>query len=97
MWLLLLYFDLVVMGRVDFFFFRARFSSFHAHASLLTFFRVFDFFHSCCSHAQVFGKTLVHEFIFYSQTELYTCFFPTVQLQVGNIRIRSEKLEIVMH
>ena len=27
-------------------------------------------FQSCCSHAQVFGKTLVHEFpIFYSHTE----------------------------
>ena len=27
-------------------------------------------FHSCCSHAQVFGKTLVHEFLIsYSRTE----------------------------
>ena len=29
-------------------------------------------FHSCCSHARVFGKTLVHEFdISYSHTEWY--------------------------
>ena len=29
-------------------------------------------FQSCCSHARVFGKTLVHEFpIFYSHTEWY--------------------------
>ena len=29
-------------------------------------------FHFCCSHAQVFGKTIVHEFhISYSNPELY--------------------------
>ena len=45
------------------FFFRARFAFFHTHASLLTsFVCFFILFHSCCSHAQVFGKTLVHEF-----------------------------------
>ena len=45
------------------FLFRARFTSFHTHASLLTFlFCFFVLFHSCCSHAQVFGKTLMHEF-----------------------------------
>ena len=44
-------------------FFRARFASFHTHASLLVFFVCFFIlFHSCCSHARVFGKTLVHEF-----------------------------------
>ena len=32
-------------------------------------------FHSCCSHAWVFGKTLVHEFpISYSHTEWYLLF-----------------------
>ena len=32
-------------------------------------------FHSCCSHAQVFGKTLVHEFpVSYSRTEWYLLF-----------------------
>ena len=42
-------------------------------------------FHSCCSHARVSGKTLVHEFhISYSQPEWYLL-FPTVQLQVHNV------------
>ena len=36
----------------------------------------FILFHSCCSHALVFGKTLVHEFpISYSHTEFYLVFF----------------------
>ena len=50
---------------------------FFVPASLLVFF--FCFFillHSCCSHAQVFGKTLAHEFpISYSHTEWYFLFF----------------------
>ena len=64
------------------FFFRARFAFFHAHASLLTSFVCFlILFRSCCNHAQVFGKTLVHEFpISYSHTEWY--FF--VSLCEGN-------------
>ena len=42
-------------------FFRAYFI-FHTHDSLLTLFVCFFIlFHSCCSHAQVFGKTFVHE------------------------------------
>ena len=45
-----------------------------AQASLL----IFSFsvlLHSCCSHAQVFGKTLVHEFLIsYSHTEWYLLF-----------------------
>ena len=47
------------------------FTFFHTHASLLTFFVCFFIlFHSCCSNAQVFGKTLVHEFpISYSHSE----------------------------
>ena len=54
-----------------FFLSRAR-STFHIHSSLLCFFILF---HSCCSHTQVFGKTLVHEFhISYSHTELYLLF-----------------------
>ena len=36
----------------------------------------FILFHSCCSHAKVFGKTLVHEFhISSSRTEWYLFFF----------------------
>ena len=52
-------------------FFRVRCTSFHIHSPLLTFFLCFIvLFQSCCSHAQVFGKTLVHEFpILYSHTE----------------------------
>ena len=58
------------------FFFRARFASFHAHAFLLAFFvYFFVLFRSCCSHAWVFWKTLVHEFpISYSHTEWYLPF-----------------------
>ena len=58
------------------FFFRARFTSFHTHAYLLTFFICcFILFDSCCSHARVFGKTLLHEFfISYSHTEWYLPF-----------------------
>ena len=52
-------------------FFRVRCTSFHIHYTILTFFPCFIvLFQSCCSHAQVFGKTLLHEFpIFYSHTE----------------------------
>ena len=36
----------------------------------------FVFFHSCCFHAQVFGRTLLHEFhLFYSHTKWNLCFF----------------------
>ena len=36
----------------------------------------FVLFRSCCSHARVFGKTLVHEFpVSYSHTEWYLPFF----------------------
>ena len=54
-------------------FFRACFASFYTHASILTVFVcLFILFSSCCSHARVFGKTLVHEFpISYSNTEWY--------------------------
>ena len=52
-------------------FFRVRCTSFHIHSPLLSFFLCFIvLFQSCCSHVQVFGKTLVHEFpIFYSHPE----------------------------
>ena len=64
--------SLYVVG--TFFFFRIRFTSFHPHASLLTF-SFFVLFHFVCSHARMFGKTLVHELhISYSHTELYLFF-----------------------
>ena len=63
-----------MIDRRDFFFFLARFTSFHTQAFLLAIF-VVTLFHSCCSHARVFGKTLAHEFpISYSHTEWYLHF-----------------------
>ena len=47
------------------FFFRTRFTSFLTHAYLFTFFVRFCIFHSCCSHARVFVRTLVHESPFF--------------------------------
>ena len=56
-----------------FLFFCADFTSFCTRAFLLKFFVCFFvLFHSYCSHAWVFGKTLLHEFpISYNLTELY--------------------------
>ena len=52
------------------FFFRARFTPLDAHASLIFSFSVL--FHSCCSHAQVFRKTLLHEFLIsFSHSEYF--------------------------
>ena len=57
------------------FFFHASFTAFHTLFSLLNFFCYFVLFHSCFSHARVFGKTLMHEFlIFYPHTEQYLLF-----------------------
>ena len=54
----------------DTFVFRARFTYFHTHVSLLTCFCFIALFRSCCSHAQVFWKTLMHEFLIsYSHTK----------------------------
>ena len=52
------------------FFFCVR-GTFHVHSPILTLFLCFIVsFQSCCSHARVFGKTLMHEFpIFSSHTE----------------------------
>ena len=53
----------MVIVRRDFFFFRARFTSFHTRHIFFPSWPVFFILlHSCCSHALVFGKTLVHEF-----------------------------------
>ena len=67
------YFDLVGLGRPGFFLYffpHSRFSSSRLHL-------VFLLFHYCCSHARVFGKTLVHEIPFSdsdSHTEWYNIF-----------------------
>ena len=72
---LILFFYSAMLGgkRLIFFFFRARFTSFHTRSYLLTFyFCFFVLFHSCCSRARVFGKTLVSEFhVSNNHTELY--------------------------
>ena len=54
-------------------FIRGRCTFFHTHASLLSVFVcLIVLFHSCSSHARVFGKTLLHEFpVSYSHTEWY--------------------------
>ena len=45
-------------------------TSFHIHSLLTLYLCFIVLYDTCCSHAQVFGKTLVHEFlIFYSHTE----------------------------
>ena len=75
--------------------FRARFTSFHAHASLLIVFYLF-YCSLAVPNAQVFGKTLVHEFpISYRHTEWYSR-FPTAQLHV-HIRVFGAKVEILTH
>ena len=54
-------------------YFHAHLTSFHFHSFVLAFFLCFIvLFKSCCPHAQVFERTVVHEFhIFYSQTKSY--------------------------
>ena len=74
--LLLLHFDIDVIGRLGFFcscplcFFPcSRLSSY-------LFVCLFVIYRFCCSHARVFGKTLVHEFpMSYSHTEWYLPFY----------------------
>ena len=61
---IIIVFRLGLFRPLDFFFLRAHFTSILAPFSEL----FFVFFHSCCSHAREFGKTL-HEFISYSHTE----------------------------
>ena len=74
------------------YYFRARFTSFHAHASLLTF---FSLFHSHFSNARVFGKTLVHEFpISYSYTECYLLFLAKHGRNCR--RVACQKLTIII-
>ena len=67
---------------------------FRTHVCLLTIFVCFFvLFRSCCSHARVFGKTLVHEFpMSYSHTEWYLPFSrgeivyrPTLRLRKLNL------------
>ena len=54
-------------------FFHTRFTTFHTHASLFTFFLCFFvLFHSCCSHARVFGK--------------HSCMTSTFPIAILNIR-----------
>ena len=53
---------------------------FHTHASLIVFVCPSVLFQSCCSHARVFGKTLLHEFpISYSRTLWHFIFLSLMQ------------------
>ena len=65
---------------------------------LLTFFVCFFIlFHSCCSHARVFGKARLHEFhISHSYIEWCLLFFRQCNYKC-TMCIRSEKLELVKH
>ena len=57
----MLYFDLVVIGHRDFFLSCPL--CFCPYSRLCPYLlHLFILFHSCCSHAQVFGKTLANEF-----------------------------------
>ena len=86
------------------FFFSCPLYFFPQSFSLLTFFLCFiALFQSCCSHAQVFGKTLVHEFlIFYSHTEWdllssgtdtlswWRSCYKTTKLQTNTLAVRNK-------
>ena len=64
-------------------FFRPRVTYFHTLVSILTFF-VCYLFHSCCSNARVFGKTLLHEFLVScSHTEWYLLFSDSITIQAN--------------
>ena len=66
-----------MIGRQDFFFVPDLPDFFRAYtlASSYLFVCFFNLFRSWCTHARVFGKTLVHEFpISYSRTEWYLFF-----------------------
>ena len=67
-------------------FFRVRCTSFHIHSPLFTFFLCFIvLFQSCCTHVQVFGKTLVHEFPFSIAILNVTCSLRTPILLCGEV------------
>ena len=70
---IIMYFYQDVIGSRDFFFVPAFLLSVLKLLFLLSLsVSLIILFHSCCSHAQVFWKTLVHEFpISYSHTEWY--------------------------
>ena len=77
-----------------------RFTFFHTHSCRLTFFCFFVLFHSCSSHAGVFGKTLVHEFhISYCHTEWYLLFSDSATInahRAGAIWYKYERAGILV-
>ena len=76
-------------------FFRVCCTSFHNHSPLYTFFLcLIVLFQSCCSHAQVFGKTLLHEIpIFYRHTEWNLLFSGTNTLLWWRACYQTTKLQ----
>ena len=92
---IIIVFRLGWLGRRDFFFFVTALLL-SIHSSLITYvICFFILFHSCCSHAWVFEKTLVHEFlIFYSHTEWYLRFSETTWSKWSKRRL--SKLTIII-
>ena len=73
--------------------FLVRFPSCHTHPSILAVFVCFfNIFHSCYSHARVFGKTLVHEFpISNSHTKWHLLFSASATTSANENPVRSER------
>ena len=80
--------------------FIAHLGHFHFHSFLLlSFLFFFVFFHSCRFHAQVFGRTLMHEFhVFYSHTEwnLLSSLFWIDFVLVGIVLSKLNTMKILM-
>ena len=85
--LLLLYFDYVVIGRRNFFFFRTRFTSFQNYASFLTF--------SSVSFSNLILAVLTSSTVPIAVLN-DTCFFRQFNYKC-TMYIRSEKVEILNH
>ena len=80
-----------------FVFFSAHFTSFNSHSPLLSFSCFFVLFHSCCSHARVFGKQSCMSSSFPIATLNGTCFFSDSATRSAHFEIRCENVEIMMH
>ena len=78
-------------------FFLPALTSFHSTPLFLPSLSISFSFHSCCSHAQVFGKTFVHKFPFsYRHTEWYTFFFFAKRHDRNGGVVTCRKLKIII-
>ena len=81
----------MVWAIVTSFFFRDRFTSFHTHGSLLTFFVwFFVLFHSCCPMRECLRKHSCMSSTFPIAILNGTCFFLEVHLEVHNVNSERE-------